>query len=176
MNCEISWKDVRTMADTSTGWVKLFRSFTKWGWYTDVSVKVVYLHLILTANSKDTIWNGVTIKRGQLVTSYRNLGADVGLDVHSTHRAVKKLCETGEISVQSNAKFSIITLNNYDSFQGSATVKQRSSNSQATSEQSTKEYKNNKNKKEDTPPADSACAENGAEIFTGWKAREGHDF
>ena len=165
------------MADTSTGWIKLFRSFTKWGWYTDVSVKAVYLHLILAANSKDTIWNNLTIKRGQLVTSYRNLGADVGLDAHSTHRAVKKLCETGEISVQSNARFSIITLNNYDTFQGKQRCANVDSNARATSEQSTKEYKKNIRRiKEDTPPADSACAENGAEVFTGWKAREGHDF
>ena len=165
------------MADTSTGWVKLFRSFTKWGWYTDVSVKVVYLHLILTANSKDTIWNGVTIKRGQLVTSYRNLGADVGLDVHSTHRAVKKLCETGEISVQSNAKFSIITLNNYDVYQ----VKQRCANVDSNVAGNTgaikQEYKKNIRRiKEDTPSANPAYAENTAEEFIGWKAREGHDF
>lgn len=165
------------MADTSTGWVKLFRSFTKWGWYTDVSVKVVYLHLILAANSKDTIWNNLTIKRGQLVTSYRNLGADVGLDAHSTHRAVKKLCETGEISVQSNARFSIITLNNYDTFQGKQRCANVDSNVAGNTGAIKQEYKKNIRRiKEDTPPADSACAENSAEVFTGWKAREGHDF
>ena len=164
------------MADTSTGWVKLFRSFTKWGWYTDVSVKVVYLHLFLTANPKDNIWKGKTIKRGQLVTSYRHLAAAVGLDVHTVHDAIKKLKLTGEITVEPNARFSIITLNNYDCFQGSPTKSQRSPNSSPTSAQSTKEYKNIKNKKEDTPPADSACADNSAKEFTGWKAREGHDF
>lgn len=160
------------MADTSTGWVKLFRSFTQWEWYTDTNVKAVFLHLFLVANPKDNAWHGKAIKRGQLVTSYRHLSAAVGLDVHTIHRAIKKLVSTGEITVESNAKFSIITLNNYDSFQGSATVKQRSSNSQATSEQSTKEYKNNKNKKEDTPAAFPADAEEP----TGWRAREGHDF
>ena len=136
----------------------------------------MYLHLFLTANPKDNIWKGKTIKRGQLVTSYRHLAAAVGLDVHTVHDAIKKLKLTGEITVEPNARFSIITLNNYDCFQGSPTKSQRSPNSAPTSAQSTKEYKNIKNKKEDTPPADSACAENGAEVFTGWKAREGHDF
>ena len=165
------------MADTSTGWVKLFRSFTKWGWYTDVNVKVVFLHLFLTANPKENQWHGKTIKRGQLATSYRHLSAAVGLDVHTVHRAIKKLESTGEITVESNAKFSIITLNNYDCFQGSATQKQHSSNGRATSEQSTKEYKNIRSKEDIPPSADSACAENsGAENFTGWRAREGHDF
>ena len=165
------------MADTSTGWVKLFRSFTQWGWYTDNNVKAVFLHLFLTANPKEKQWHGQTIKRGQLATSYRHLSAEIGLDIHSIHRAIKKLQSTGEITVKSNAKFSIITLNNYDSFQGSATQKQQQSNSRATSEQSTKEYKNIRSKEDITPPAVSACAENGgAENFNGWRAREGHDF
>ena len=165
------------MADTSTGWVKLFRSFTKWGWYTDNNVKAVFLHLFLTANPKEKQWHGQTIKRGQLATSYRHLSAEIGLDIHSIHRAIKKLQSTGEITVESNAKFSIITLNNYDNFQGSATQKQQQSNSRATSEQSTKEYKNIRSKEDMTPSAVSACAENGgAENFNGWRAREGHDF
>ena len=164
------------MADTSTGWVKLFRSFTKWGWYTDVSVKVVYLHLFLTANSKDGVWHGKEVKRGQLITSYRRLAAETGLDVHTVHDAVKKLKSTGEITIDPNARFSIITLNNYDSFQGSPTKSQRSPNGSPTSAQPNKNIKNIENKKEDTPSANSASAENGVEEFTGWKAREGHDF
>ena len=160
------------MADTSTGWVKLFRSFTKWGWYTDVSVKVVYLHLFLTANSKDTVWQGKEIKRGQLITSYRRLAAEIGLDVHTVHDAIKKLKFTGEISVVPNAKFSIITLNNYDMFQNNPTSAQHYPNDSPTSAQRNNNIKNIRIKKEDAPAALSADAEN----FTGWKAREGHDF
>ena len=164
------------MADTSTGWVKLFRSFTKWEWYTEPNVMRVFLHLLLTANPKEARWQGREIKRGQLITSYRHLAAELKLDVHTIHDVIKKLKLTGEINVEPNARFSIITLNNYDCFQGSPTKSQRSPNSAPTSAQSTKEYKNIKNKKEDTPSANSASAENGVEEFTGWKAREGHDF
>lgn len=159
------------MADTSAGWVKLFRGFTQWGWYTDVSVKSVYIHLILTANSKDTEWNNITIRRGQLVTSYRNLGASVGLDAHSVHRAVKKLIETGEITVQSNAKFSIITLNNYDEFQGKQRCANVAGNVAGNSRAIKQEYKKNIRRKKETPAACSADAED-----VGWRAREGHDF
>lgn len=162
------------MADTSAGWVKLFRGFTQWEWYKNTNVKIVYLHLILMANPKDNPWQGITIKRGQLVTSFRTLSEAVALDVHTVQRALKKLQSTGEIKVESNAKFSIITLNNYEAYQGKATPKQRcgnvDSNAGATSEQSTKEYKNIRRKKE-TPAACSADAED-----VGWRAREGHDF
>ena len=160
------------MADTSTGWVKLFRSFTKWEWYTEPNVMRVFLHLFLTANSSEVIWREKTIKRGQLITSYRRIAESLEMDIHTVHRAVNKLKTSGEITVESNAKFTIITLNNYDSFQGNATETQRTRNAGATLAQPNKNNKNNKNKKEDTPAALSADAEN----FTGWKAREGHDF
>ena len=61
------------MADTSTGWIKLFRRFTEWEWYKNTNVKIVYLHLILMANPKEKQWQGMEIKRGQLVTSFRTL-------------------------------------------------------------------------------------------------------
>ena len=54
------------MADTSTGWIKLFRRFTEWEWYKNTNVKIVYLHLILMANPKEKQWQGMKIKRGQL--------------------------------------------------------------------------------------------------------------
>lgn len=149
------------MADTSAGWVKLFREFTQWEWYRNANVKIVYLHLILMANHTDKAWQGITIKRGQFVTSFRALSEAVALDVHTVQRALKKLQSTGEITVESNAKFSIITLNNYEAYQGKATPKQRcrsaDSNARATLEQSTKEYKNIR-RKEETPAACSADA------------------
>lgn len=160
------------MADTSTGWVKLFRSFTKWEWYTEPNVMRVFLHLLLTASATDNVWRGTLIKRGQVSTSYRHIAESLGMDIHTAHRAVNKLKISGEITVESNAKFSIITLNNYDCFQGNATKTQRVRNAGATQTQPTKEYKNIRIKEEDAPAALSADAEN----FTGWKAREGHDF
>ncbi len=143
------------MADTSTGWVKLFRSFTKWEWYTEPNVMRVYLHLLLTANTTDCSWQGIELKQGQIVTSYRHLAEAIGLDVHVVHRAINKLKSTGEITTQSNAKNTIITLNNYSRFQNSTTPKQRRNNTSTTTAQSNKNIiiNNNTRIQEDTPAA-----------------------
>ena len=171
------------MADTSTGWVKLFRSFTKWEWYTDANVMRVFVHLILIANIEPKRWRGVDINVGQVVTSLNHLANALCMDKHTVKRSLDKLKMTGEISVTCTKKFSIITVSQYDTLQHCRTTiapqLHQSRTTRAPLAHPTKELQRMiKNDKEDIPPsADSACAENGgAENFTGWRAREGHDF
>lgn len=152
------------MADTSTGWVRLYRSFTQWGWYSDINVRCVYLHLILTANHKDTEWHGIQIKRGQLVTSYRHLSNEIGLDLHTVHDAIKKLKKTGEITAQPNAKFTIITLNNYNSFQNTPTIIQQSSNDSPTIAQPNNNVIMNNNENKNNSPAAKADTPTGKRL------------
>lgn len=45
------------------GWIKLYRKFLNWEWYKDNNVKIIFLHLLLTANHKDKKWKGKTIKK-----------------------------------------------------------------------------------------------------------------
>ena len=61
------------MGSSLNGFIKLHRKLVAWGWYQDYVVKDVFLHLLLTANFRDTQWMGVTLKKGQLVTSYKHL-------------------------------------------------------------------------------------------------------
>ena len=43
------------------GWIKVHRKLVDWEWYNDINVKVVFLHLLLTANHKEKQWKGQTI-------------------------------------------------------------------------------------------------------------------
>ena len=56
------------MREQLNGFIKIYRSMLKWEWYEDVNTKAVFLHLLLTANFKDTKWQGITIKRGEVIT------------------------------------------------------------------------------------------------------------
>lgn len=78
----------------------------------------LFLHLLLKANSEDKRWQGMVIKRGQLVTSYDSLHTQTGLSVRTLRTCISRLIETGEVERESTNKFSIITICNYESYQG----------------------------------------------------------
>ena len=98
-------------------WIKLYRKFVEWEWYSDVNCKVVFLHLILTANHKVKRWQGREIGVGEVVTGRNVLAEEVGLSVQQTRTALKKLCESGEIEVEHTNRFSIIKIVNFQKYQ-----------------------------------------------------------
>lgn len=60
---------------------------------------------------------GITVKRGQLVTSVKKTAEETGLKIHNVRLAHKHLNKTGEITIKPTSQYSIITVNNYDHFQ-----------------------------------------------------------
>ena len=78
---------------------------------------------------------GIQIPRGSLLTSVAKISQKSGLSVTSVKNSLKKLLSTGEISeiIKPN-KYRIITINNYDKFQGVGSQKTNSkTNSKADS-------------------------------------------
>lgn len=133
------------------GWVKLHRKITEWEWYQDQNVFRVFLHLLLTANHDDKKWQGKLVKRGQKITSYSHLAHDTGLSVRSVRTAISKLSATGEVTYSNERKYSLITINNWDSYQASDKQNDTQIDKVATSErqgsdnkQELKELKNDK--------------------------------
>lgn len=99
------------------GFIKIHRKLLQWGWYQDNVVKGVFLHLLLTANFKDMAWQGRTIKRGQVVTSYKHLSEDLGFGVRQIRTALDKLKSTGEVTSETTNKYTIITVVNWEEYQ-----------------------------------------------------------
>lgn len=100
------------------GWIKAYRKFIDWGWYKDVPVFKLFMHLLLIANHKDTSYRGETIHRGQTVVGRNSLANDTGLSPQEIRTATGKLVSTNEITIKSTNSFSIITICNYDIYQG----------------------------------------------------------
>ena len=125
---------------TTEGYVKLPRTMLEWGWFDDGNTVRVYLVLLLSANWKDTEWHGVKLKRGQLITSYPKLAEKCSLSVQEIRTAFNHLKSTGDITVNTTSKFSIVTVNNYDIPDEStdkSTVKQQADNIQSTDNRQT---------------------------------------
>lgn len=99
------------------GWIKLHRKFLNWEWYNDNNVKVIFIHLLLVANHAEQKWKGITIKRGERLTSLAHLAKEVNLTIQQTRTAINKLKSTGEITITTTNKNTLISIANYDIYQ-----------------------------------------------------------
>lgn len=102
-----------------TGWIRLYRKMLGWEWYRDVNTFRLFIHLLLKANYCDQKWQGLLIERGQLVTGRRALGEQTGLSAQEVRTALNRLKTTNEITIKTTSKFSVITINNYNTYQQS---------------------------------------------------------
>lgn len=99
------------------GFIKIDRGILDWEWYSDINTTRLFIHLILKANWKDGRFQGQEIKRGSFVTSYPKLAEETELTVNQVRTSLSKLKSTGEITVKSQSKFSVITVKNYCLYQ-----------------------------------------------------------
>lgn len=99
----------------------------EWEWYTDANTTKVFLHCLLRANWKAGTWHGIHYKPGQFITSLPALAADNGLTIRQTRTALDHLLATGELASTTTDETTgkklrqnrIITVLNWDSYQGS---------------------------------------------------------
>lgn len=103
------------------GWIKLYRDIRLWQHWQEPTVLLVFLDLLLSANS-DTAWvRGTQVKRGELLTSVATIMASTGIASDNTVRtALEKLCESGEIKKTRIGNATKVTIKQYDKYQGCA--------------------------------------------------------
>ena len=144
-----------------------------WQWYHDSNTKVVFLHLLLSANWEDSYFGEYFIPKGSLVTGYPKLSSQLGISIRNVRTAIKHLKKTGEVTVKVTNKFSIITIENWNKFQ----VYDRSDDSQNGSQNGSqvtvnrqssdniKEYKEIKNIRREEEIEPSVNPEHVQDIF-----------
>lgn len=132
------------------GWIKLHRKILNWEWYTDAPVRILFEHLLLTVNYEDKKWKGMTIKRGQKITSYEHLADETGLTVQQVRTAINKLKSTSNLTSKSTNKFTLVTVENYDLYQSNIDTSTSKSTNNLTNEQQTNNnnIRNKRNKEE----------------------------
>lgn len=151
---------------TDFGYVKVPRQLQNWRWYSNSKVRLVFLDLLMRAAWVDVDYLGVKLHRGQVAVSVAELAASNQLTAQQTRTALDHLKSTGEITTDSNPKFTIITLNFYDELQGvNKPDNTQSTNTPAASQQTPaanfnkptyyNKKKEIKEKEEETPAAQS---------------------
>ena len=107
---------------SSNGWIKLHGSLFEHAVAIDGYSTMIFVWLITFANWKDSQWrvNGkrVIIKRGQIVTSAMEVASRLKLETKTVARKLKWLEECGSIVQQTSFQGRIITICNYEKYQG----------------------------------------------------------
>lgn len=104
--------------NAAESYIRLNRKILRWEWYKDSSVKSVFIHLLLIANYEDRRELGEVTKRGQVRLVVSNMSEVLGMSESTIRRCVKRLVETGEIKVNTNHHNTLVTIVNYDRYQG----------------------------------------------------------
>ena len=128
------------------GYIKLHRKLLDWEWYDDINTSRLFIHLLLTANHKDNNWRGITILRGERLTSLDKISSETGLSVSKIRTSVKKLISTNELASKSHTQHTVFIMKNYDAYQG---VDKPIANESQTDDKPIATNKNDKNDKEE---------------------------
>lgn len=122
------------------GWIKLSRQILEWEWYKDINTKIVFIHLLLSVNIKDTKYMGFNIKRGSKAIKLKELSNELALTENEVRTALKHLKKTGEIETKRTNKFTLVSIVNYSKYQDSekeVTNKTQTDNKQNTNKSQT---------------------------------------
>jgi hypothetical protein len=121
----------------NTGWIKIYRSLLYWEWADVPEMVARWVRLIIRATHEDTQWHGVTISRGQLVTTTAKLAAESGLSPQQVRTCLDRLKASNQINTQTTNKYTIITICKYEAYQETETTEQQTNGKQTTRKQQT---------------------------------------
>ena len=137
-----------------------------WEWYGNTNVVRVFLHCLLKANYQQRVWQGVTIERGQFITSVASMSAELGLSPKQVRGALMKLERANNLAIKGTNKYSVITICKYDDYQTieskeckaereaerQTNVKQNVKQKENKCKQTTSNNNNNNNNNKNTTP------------------------
>lgn len=99
------------------GWIALHRQFTQWEWFDKPEMVQLFIYLLISATHEEMQWRGMTIKRGQIVTSLDKIKAATGLSTSKIRTCLERLKLTNEIASETTNQYRVITICNYDKYQ-----------------------------------------------------------
>lgn len=164
------------------GWIKLSRSLPDEFFFSDSKAVHLWIYLLLSANYKDKefFFNSKkqTCKQGQLITGLNSLSQKTGINKSKIERLLIMFENENLIEKQSNNKFSLITIKNYNKYQtGENQNESQTRNQRETNEKqmrTNKKVKEVKELKEDSPLPPSEERLN--KLMQSWKKIKPEDF
>jgi len=138
------------------GWIKIYRKILDSDIWHDVTTFRLFFYLLIKASHEDGVQvNGIELKRGQWLRSYRNLAKDLaykegrGLkeySINTIHKAIGKLQKAGMVTVQETELGTLFTIVNYAKYQGLSDGENKTVNGSENEERTQNAETGNNNK------------------------------
>jgi len=130
------------------GWIKLHRDVLNWEWLSEPKTFSFFIYCLIKASHKDFEYRGKQIPKGGFWFGLKVASVETGLSIQSIRTCIKRLKSTNEITVKVSTQGSVITINNWNKYQGKDCVitnEQQTSNKRSTTYKNVKNVKNVKN-------------------------------
>lgn len=104
------------------GWIKSYRKFMEWRWWSDDAVFRFFHGLLYLANLADNGYKDKMVERGSFITSIPSLCTTLHMSEKKVRRCLKCLVSTGEIIDEPTNRDRKITIVNYALYQDSSAI------------------------------------------------------
>lgn len=126
------FQPIMKLKDIQNGWMKIPTE-----WYRETSVKSCREHamiqwLVMNANITESEWNGIPVKRGQVVTSLSKLSEGVQQSLQQTRNTLDNIVNNKEVTKTATKTYTIITICNFDNYVGLNFYDNKEENKEAT--------------------------------------------
>lgn len=154
-------------------WIKIYDRILEWEWWSNALMVKAWVFILVSANSRQKRWQGMTIERGQFVTSQSKMARELDCNRKTVRKILDRLISAGQITATVDNSKTIITVCNYDNYQENNS-RYGQQDGQLDGQQSGQldgqqsghniRYKNNNNIVVDTAPAGARAREDFEEV------------
>lgn len=107
----------------SEGYIRLYRSLRDWEWYGNANTMRLFIHLLITVNYKDAQVGDLVVKRGQGLYTIKSLAEELGMSEKMVRTSLEHLKRAETLAITRRSKNSLITVLNYEWYQGERAIK-----------------------------------------------------
>lgn len=96
--------------------IKINKNLVDWEWFSEPGMVSVWIHILLEATTSDYDNMGLSVRRGQLMINSEMFAAHCGVSNKVLRDCIGRLVKCGFIRKESTRNYTLLTVNNYESF------------------------------------------------------------
>lgn len=100
------------------GFIKIPRDFIEWEWWNRQPHHALFEWLLIKARVVDQKVQGIIVRRGSVLTTWRDLQQVIGCSTGALSRALRDLSDSGEIIVRTEQRKTLVTICHYEDYNG----------------------------------------------------------